>query len=283
MLRIDPSVYAEAINPAWPTGRCNHFRGRTGKSLRRGGACAENGARGCSGNAGPPGRHRTLAHGKDRTWRTHAHVGDHPQDCTGAGVQFGRLDDGDGKPACGCRVVILSSENTLPWRVGDQGNDQSPLLRARTGCACRLYLRSGATCSVASPGRQTECGGDGLNSRSPGGQTHQPAVGRDRWKSERDETHLRLDATHDSAAPRCRETQRQFRQECRNIKCKVFGTYPLMSAGSSCQRWRTLTAIERSRSERSRRALRRNGWARGGLGRPLFCSFIVEGACAPPR
>ena len=31
--------------------------------------------------------------------------------------------------------------------------------------------RSGASCSAVLQGRQTECGGDGLSSRSPGGQT----------------------------------------------------------------------------------------------------------------
>ena len=132
VLRIDPSVYAKAINPAWPTGWRNHFRGRTGASLRRGGARCQNGTRGCPGNAGPLGRHRAFAHGEDRTRRTHAHVGDHPQDRTGVGLQFGRFDDGDGKPACGCPVVA-TAHGPL-WRgacLADPAQAGSAVLQGR--------------------------------------------------------------------------------------------------------------------------------------------------------
>ncbi len=38
--------------------------------------------------------------------------------------------------------------------------------------------RSGASCSTALQGRQTQCGGDGLHSRSPGGQTQCAGVSR---------------------------------------------------------------------------------------------------------
>ncbi len=47
-------------------------------------------------------------------------------------------------------------------------------------------------------------------------------------KAREGETLWRLDAMHDSAARLRRETQRQFRQDCRTTQCEASGTYRLV-------------------------------------------------------
>ena len=93
----------------------------------------------------------------------------------------------------------------------------------------------------------------------------------------------------DAIAARCHARQRgpAMPEDAKTIQagasnCPMRSIWHL-SVGSPCQRWRTPTAIEWSRSDR-RRAPRRNGWARGGLARPPIvvpCAFIVEEALRP--
>ena len=144
--------------------------------------------------------------------------------------------------------------------------------------------RSGATCSAALQGRQTECGGDGLTSRSPGGQTQCAGVSRPQGGNDGSPRGARR------TAARCHARQRgpAMPGDAKTIQAGA-SNYPMrsiwhLSAGSLCRRWRTPTAIERSRSDRRRRAPRRNGWARGGLTWPrsaVLCAFGVEGALRP--
>ena len=147
--------------------------------------------------------------------------------------------------------------------------------------------RSGATCSAAFEGRQTACGGDGrkpIPRRANAVRRRQPTAGRERWKPERGETHS---GSMPRTTARPGDAGRRKDHSGRNAKlpkCEASGICRLMSADSPCQRWRTPTAIERSRSDRRRRAPRRNGWARGGLTWPrsaVLCAFGVEGALRP--
>ena len=108
----------------------------------------------------------------------------------------------------------------------------------------------------------------------------QPTPGRERWKPERGETLWRLDATHDSAARLCRETQRQFKQDCRTTQCEASGTYrlgPHANDGEHLQpsSGRVATAAVRPDGTDGRAAAR--------PGRPLSCRVpsLLRGHCAP--
>jgi hypothetical protein len=93
----------------------------------------------------------------------------------------------------------------------------------------------------------------------------------------------------DAMAARCHARQRgpAMPGDAKTIQAGL-PHYPMrsiwhLSDDSPYQRWRTPTAIERSRSDR-RRAPRRNGWARGGLARPPACAVCLHwrGVTTPP-
>jgi hypothetical protein len=92
----------------------------------------------------------------------------------------------------------------------------------------------------------------------------------------------RLDATHDSAARRCRETQRQFRQERRTTQCEASGIYrpvPFAGDGEHLQpsSGRVATAAAARQDGTDGRAAAWLAWPPSAV----LCAFIVEGALRP--
>ena len=91
----------------------------------------------------------------------------------------------------------------------------------------------------------------------------------------------RLDAMHDSAARRCRETQRHFRQERRTTQCEASGIYqPVFHAndGEHLQPSSGRVATAAARPDGT------DGRAAAWLAWPpsaVLCAFIVEGALRP--
>jgi hypothetical protein len=146
--------------------------------------------------------------------------------------------------------------------------------------------RSGAACSVVLQGRQTECGGDGLHSRSPEGKRSAqasadrlPQGGND--ESPRGARRYGGSMPCTTARPGC--AGRRKDNSGKSLELPMRSIWHL-SVDSLCQRWRIPTAIERSRSERRRRAPIRFVWAHGGLAWPtsaVLCAFGIEGALHP--
>src|SRR3989344_2203819 len=93
----------------------------------------------------------------------------------------------------------------------------------------------------------------------------------------------RLDATHDSAARRCRETQRQFRQERRTTQCEASGIYrpvPFAGDGEHLQpsSGRVAPAAAARQDGTDGRAAAWLAWPPSAV----LCAFIVEGGGGPP-
>ena len=86
------------------------------------------------------------------------------------------------------RATVAGKSDELGERrraADGPGAALNPTPRGKRPCVPKARLdgwmavgRSGATCSAALQGRQTQCGGDGLHSRSPGGQTQCAGVSR---------------------------------------------------------------------------------------------------------
>ena len=92
--------------------------------------------------------------------------------------------------------------------------------------------RSGATCSAVLQGRQTQCGGDGLSSRSPGAQTQCAGVSRPQGGNDGSPTGARrYGGSMPRTTARPGDAGRRKDNSDRNAelpKCEASGTYRLV-------------------------------------------------------
>lgn len=142
--------------------------------------------------------------------------------------------------------------------------------------------RSGATCSAALQGRQTECGGDGLHCRSPGGQAQCAGVSRPQGGNDGSPKGARRyggSMLRTTARPGYAGRRKDNSGRIAELpKCEASGNFRLalhVSDGEHLQpsSGRVATAAVRPDGTDGRAAAR--------PGRPVPCAFIVEGALRP--
>jgi len=173
------------------------------------------------------------------------------------------------------------------------GDALKPTPRGERPCVQRARLAGWLLADQVQPVRRHSRGAKqraaGMGeSRSPGGQTQCAGVSRPQGGNDGSPRGARrYSGSMPCTTARPGDAGRRKDHSGRNAKlpkCEASGICRLMSADSPCQRWRTPTAIERSRSDRRRRAPRRNGWARGGLTWPRSAVCLrCRGGIAPPR